>query len=190
MQSQGNKPFGLVLTGGKSTRMGTDKSLLNYRGKPQRDYLFELLASFCSRVFTSCRKDQDVPAALNPLIDYYSFPGPINGRMSAFREYPDTSWLIVAVDMPFVDEGVLQQLLNHRDKNKLATCFLHLPENFPEPLLTLWEASAYPLLLSYTESGNISPLVFLETHEVNMITPSDQKLLLNINTPKDKERLF
>jgi molybdenum cofactor guanylyltransferase len=190
VQSQENKPYGLVLSGGQSTRMGADKSLLNYRGKPHREYLYELLSAFCSRVFTSCRKDQKIPPALNPITDFYNFPGPINGILSAFREYPDTSWLIVAVDMPFVDDGVLQHLLNHRDKNKLATCFLHLPENFPEPLLTLWESSAYPLLLSYAESGNISPRVFLETHAVHMITPPDQKVLLNINSPKDKEGLL
>jgi molybdenum cofactor guanylyltransferase len=190
VQSRSNKPFGLVLSGGKSTRMGTDKSLLNYRNKPQREYLYELLSAFCSRVFTSCRKDQEVPTTLNPITDYYNFPGPINGILSAFREYPDKSWLIVAVDMPFVDDVVLQQLLNHRDNSKVATCFLHLPENFPEPLLTLWEASAYPLLISYAESGNVSPRVFLETHQVKLIIPHDQKILLNINSPKDKEGLL
>lgn len=190
MQSQDAKPFGLVLSGGQSTRMGTDKSLLSYHGMPHREYLFELLSAYCSRVFTSCRKEQEIPAALNPIADYYNFPGPINGILSAFRAHPETSWLIVAVDMPFVDKGVLQQLLNHRDKNKLATCFLHLPETFPEPLLTLWETSAYPLLLRYAESGNISPRVFLESHAVTMITPRDQKILLNINSPNDREKLF
>lgn len=190
MQSQVHKPYGLVLSGGFSTRMGTDKSLLDYRGKPQREYLFELLSTFCSRVFTSCRQDQDVPASLNPITDHYNFAGPINGILSAFRIHPDKSWLIVAVDMPFVDDGALQLILDHREKEKIATCFLHMPENFPEPLLTLWEASAYPLLLHYVESGNISPRVFLETHEVKLITPPDQKILLNINSPKDQEKFL
>ncbi|MFT5737968.1 MAG: molybdopterin-guanine dinucleotide biosynthesis protein A, partial [Maribacter sp.] len=33
------KIYGLVLAGGKSTRMGVDKGLITYHGLPQRDYL-------------------------------------------------------------------------------------------------------------------------------------------------------
>lgn len=166
--------------------MGTDKSLLEYKGKPQREYLFGLLSKFCSHVFTSCRKDQDVPPALNPIVDFYSFPGPINGILSAFHAHPNTSWLILAVDMPFVDEIVLALLLKHRDKSKVATCFLHSPDEFPEPLLTLWEPSAYPLLLDFAQSRNLSPRAFLEQSDIKTIQAPNEKILLNINYPEDK----
>jgi len=185
-----SRPYGLILSGGQSTRMGTDKSLLDYKGKPQREYLFELLSKFCASVFTSCRKDQEVPALLNPIVDAYTIQGPVNGILSAFRAHPKTSWLIVAVDMPFIDEAALQLLLDNRDENKMATCFLHMPDKFPEPLFTLWEPSAYPALLKFTSSGNISPRSFLEQHEVKMITPPDEKILLNINYPKDRGPLL
>jgi molybdopterin-guanine dinucleotide biosynthesis protein A len=186
---ESNEPFGLVLAGGLSTRMGTDKSLLDYRGKPQREYLFELLSGFCTRVFTSCRKGQDVPPALNPIVDSFAYPGPINGILSAFQLYPQNAWLIVAVDMPFVDAEALKLLLNNREGSKLATCFLNTREKFPEPLLTLWEPAAYQPLKRFVESGNISPRVFLETHDINTLLPPTEKILLNINYPKDKESL-
>jgi molybdopterin-guanine dinucleotide biosynthesis protein A len=141
-------------------------------------------------VFTSCRKDQDVPSKLNPIIDAYNFQGPINGILSAFHAHPKTGWLIVAVDMPFVDETALELLLGNRDLDKLATCFLHMPGKFPEPLLTVWEPSAYPALLKFTSSGNISPRAFLENHDVKKITPPDEKILLNINYPKDRGPLL
>ncbi|MEQ9006433.1 MAG: NTP transferase domain-containing protein, partial [Ekhidna sp.] len=44
--------------GGQSSRMGTDKSALNYHGKPQVEYLFELLQSKLSKAFVSVRKGQ------------------------------------------------------------------------------------------------------------------------------------
>ena len=63
--------------------------------------------------------------------------------------------------------------------------FLHEPENFPEPLLTLWEPAAYPLLVTYAAEGNISPRFFLESNAINIVKPPDKKVLSNINYPKD-----
>jgi len=182
-----SQPYGLILSGGKSSRMGSDKSLIVYHEKPQCEYLFELLTAFCSKVFTSCRKDQEVPERFHPLYDHYDYPGPINGILSAFHAYPDSSWLIIAVDMPLVDENVLKVLIENRDKKKVATCFKHLVEgSFPEPLLTIWEPLAYPLLLSYVNSGKISPRGFLEMADVKSIPVPDERILLNINFPEDR----
>ncbi|MDH4089736.1 MAG: NTP transferase domain-containing protein [Cyclobacteriaceae bacterium] len=183
-------PYGLILTGGQSTRMGTNKSLLNYNGTPQREYLFKLLSKCCSGVFTSCREDQEVPQSLNPLTDYYNFPGPINGILSAFQAHPKESWLILAVDMPFVDEKALQFLLSHRDKRKLATCFMHSPAKFPEPLLTLWEPAAHAPLLAFAQAGNMSARAFLAQANIQTIEPYDKKILLNINYPEDMDSLL
>jgi molybdopterin-guanine dinucleotide biosynthesis protein A len=182
--------YGLILTGGRSTRMGSDKSLLEYKGKPQREHLFELLSTICGSVFTSCRKDQDVPKSLQPITDNFDYTGPINGILSGMQTHPDKAWLVMAVDMPFIDIPALEFLLNHRDKNKVATCYLHLPEKFPEPLLTLWEPSAYPLLSSYAAAGNISPRVFLESSDIKAVKPPHKKILLNVNYPRDKGPLL
>ena len=177
--------YGLVLAGGRSIRMGTDKGLMDYKGTPQREYLFQLLSNVCERVFTSCRKEQNVPLSLNPITDKFDYDGPINGILSGIHTHPDKAWLIIAVDMPFIDLPSLQCLMLNREKTKVATCFLHQPENFPEPLLTLWEPKAYPLLLAYASEGNISPRIFLETNPVKVINPPDKRVLSNINYPKD-----
>ena len=163
--------------------MGRDKSLLVYHGKPQREYLFDLLGVCCDQVFTSCRQEQHVPSHLNPLVDSMGIPGPLNGILSAFALKPNTSWLIVAVDMPFLGSTALQLLIDKRDKTKLATCFFNAETQQPEPLLTLWEEQAYPYLLKFTEKGNISPREFLKTHPVNLIQPPDEKTLRNVNYP-------
>ncbi|HEX8041529.1 MAG TPA: molybdenum cofactor guanylyltransferase [Chryseosolibacter sp.] len=182
--SKNDDIFGLVLTGGYSTRMGADKSLLDYHGKPQREFVFELLGKFCAEVFTSCRKDQDVPPNLHPLPDTFEMKGPLNGILSAFSANPQRCWLILAVDMPYVSEDTLRLLVESRDREKLATCFYNEETQQPEPLLTLWEARAYPSLLKFAEAGNPSPREFLKTHPVNMIDPPDKKTLLNFNYPR------
>jgi len=50
--------YGLVLSGGKSTRMKKDKSTLEYYGKTQTQFCYELLSRYCTQVFISNRKEQ------------------------------------------------------------------------------------------------------------------------------------
>ena len=54
------KLYGLVLSGGKSTRMGTDKGLLDYFGKSQRVYSIEMLEKLNLKTFLSVRKEQKI----------------------------------------------------------------------------------------------------------------------------------
>lgn len=162
-----------------------DKSLLVYNGKPQREYLFDLLTGCCDQVFTSCRKDQNVPGTLKPLPDSVELPGPLNGILSAMAFDAKSSWLVIAVDMPFVTAEALELLIGNRDKNKMATCFFNRDAGQPEPLFTLWEPHAYTPLLEFAKKGNMSPRDFLKTHPVKMILPPDEKTLRNINYPEE-----
>jgi molybdopterin-guanine dinucleotide biosynthesis protein A len=162
--------------------MGMDKGLLVYHDKPQREYIFDLLNQYCSRVFTSCRPEQHVPASLNPLFDSQSVSGPLNGIMTAFS-YHDTAWLIVAVDMPFVDPAALEALIDARETSKIATCFFNREIHQPDPLLALWESHARVPLENYVRAGGNSPREFLNMHPVNMINPPHDKVLVNVNHP-------
>jgi Molybdopterin-guanine dinucleotide biosynthesis protein A len=165
--------------------MGVDKSSLSYHDVPQREFLYQVLCQHCECVFTSCRHGQDISSLRNPLPDRFEISGPMNGILSAFQQHPDKAWLIVAIDMPWVDEKVLEKLLAGRDPSKLATCFYHEAEKFPEPLLTLWEPAAFPLLLRYVQGGQISPRDFLNTHPVQLLIPEDPRILLNINSHEE-----
>lgn len=180
---------GLILAGGRSTRMGTDKGLLDYHGVPQREFLSGVLRTHCQEVFISCREEQRVPENLRPIVDSFKFAGPLNGILSAFQFSAKTAWLAVAVDMPFVNEAVIENLLVHRDTSKLATCYYNPETKQPEPLLTVWEKEVYPQLEKFVKEGNFSPREFLKTHPVNMIEPPDAKVLLNFNYPQDLSTL-
>src|SRR5688572_8249962 len=99
---------GLILSGGKSLRMGQDKGQIAFHGKPQREYLFDLLSTCCNHVFTSCKRTQDIAAKLNPLADLFEMDSPLNGILTAFRHTPSVAWLSVPVDMPMIDQAVLR----------------------------------------------------------------------------------
>jgi molybdopterin-guanine dinucleotide biosynthesis protein A len=185
MTTQFSSIRGLILAGGRSSRMGRDKGGIIVHGKTQREYLFDELSSVCVDVSTSCRKDQEIPQHLHPIIDAFPIDSPLNGILSAFQTSQDSAWLAVAVDMPYVDRNVFAALIDSRDISKVATCFYNSDTKLPEPLLTIWEPSAFPLLIRFAEGGNKSPRDFLSSHAVNIIQPPDHRIFYNMNTPDE-----
>ncbi|MEQ8363546.1 MAG: NTP transferase domain-containing protein [Cyclobacteriaceae bacterium] len=183
MRSKTTPLCGLVLGGGLSVRMGADKAYLNYHGKPQRDYAFELLDQFCGRTYFSI--NAQATSDKNTITDAYPFKGPLNGILSAFKHQPDAAWLTLPVDMPFVDETIIQFLIDHRDVTKVATCFYDSEGKLPEPLLTIWEPSCALLLKAFYDEGKTSPRDFLKTANIKLLQVPNKKALKNINTPSD-----
>lgn len=176
---------GLILAGGKSQRMGSDKSLINFHGKPQREYLFDLLSEVCATVYTAHKSGLVVPEYLNPIPDRFEIESPLNGILSAFTYAPNVAWLTAPVDMPNIDLHLLRYLLQHRNANTVATCFTDSDGKDPEPLFTLWEPTAYPLLKKYYDDGGKGVKYFLLNHPINLIAAPDKRLHLNINSADD-----
>jgi molybdenum cofactor guanylyltransferase len=174
---------GLVLSGGKSTRMNTEKGLISYHGKPQREFLFELLSQFCTKVFTSCKMVAKIPGKFNPLPDRFEREGPLNGILTAFEMDSKKAWLVLPVDMPMIDTDVINFLLLNRNPEKIATCFLDSNGENPEPLFAIWEPKAWGALKNYYVGGGESPREFLSLHDAALLTIPDAKYLININSP-------
>ncbi len=177
--------YGLVLAGGRSSRMGRDKGLIVYHNKPQREYIAALLGKFCSEVYVSCKAKEYISAAHNPLPDQFDLESPLNGILSAFEKNNSVAWLTVPVDMPYVDEAALAYLITHRNTNKMVTCFIDSDGKHPEPLLALWEAKAAIPLKLYYERGGISPREFLKQQDILLLHPPDKRIYQNINTPEE-----
>lgn len=165
--------------------MGFDKGSIDYHGKPQREYLFDLLGKYCNHVFTSCKKLNDIPETLNPLPDQFRIDSPLNGIVSAFKLNKDVAWLTVPIDMPMIDETTIEYLIAHRNESKKATCFFDSDGKNPEPLFTIWEPSASDELLQFYSAGKISPRDFLKQADTNIISVPNTRSLLNINSEEE-----
>src|SRR3990167_6557980 len=143
--------YGLVLIGGKSTRMRTDKANLKYHEKAQAVYCCELLKNFCEKVFVSCRKDQSLNEELKKYSTISDLPeftdiGPLGGMLSAMTKFPNVPWIMLACDLPFVNEDALRILLKERNPKKIATAFISRYDQLPEPLCAIYESPAQSLL--------------------------------------------
>jgi molybdopterin-guanine dinucleotide biosynthesis protein MobB len=104
-----------VLVGGKSTRMGKSKSMLKMGGITLVEKSFNTLSK-ASDVTVLLGKDKVPPSLKNVLSlpDVKGVQGPMAGMLSAFRWDPHSTWLIAAVDMPFMNVEAWDWLLRQR----------------------------------------------------------------------------
>lgn len=183
--------FGLVLAGGKSVRMGEDKGGINYHGKPQREYAADLLAPLCKQVFISCREDQvnEIESNYELLPDTFVDLGPFGAILSAFRAYPNHAWVVIACDLPLLNEETLQFLLENRNPSKVATAFKSPVNKFPEPLIAIWEPKAYSVLFQFLTQGYSCPRKVLINSDIEILTVSDENTLINVNDKHDLEQI-
>ena len=178
--------YGLVLGGGGSRRMKRNKSALHYHGKPQLEYAFDLLTQHCERVFVSVRKEQEPEHAQFPQIhDTPTFPGPLNGILSAMTRFPDMAWCVLANDLPYVDADTIRLLIRHRAPNKVAVAFRNPQKSFPEPLCTIYEPSIKAHLLAFMEAGGFIFRKVLEDVEIQLLEVPHEHILLNVNFPEE-----
>jgi molybdopterin-guanine dinucleotide biosynthesis protein A len=115
--------------------------------------------------------------------------GPYGAILTAMMSAPDAAWLVIATDLPFVTGETLQQLIANRNPAKVATAFLNPATGFPEPLITLWEPKAYPVLLSYLAQGNVCPRKALINSDTQIIEARDPQWLVNVNTPEELTKI-
>jgi molybdopterin-guanine dinucleotide biosynthesis protein A len=182
--------LGLLLAGGQSTRMKTDKAALSYGARPQLAEAFELLSRHVDRAWISVRADQvseKLRAGFPQIVDGRLGKGPIAGIIAAQARYPDAAWLVVACDLPRLDGATLVDLKSRRDPRRLATAFLGAVDGLPEPLCAIYEPASREAILAQVAAGRDCPRKFLMNHDAALLKLAHAPALDNVNTPQDQE---
>ena len=180
--------YGLVLAGGKSSRMGQDKALLMRDGKSQLETLVDLLTPAVDRVFVSTRPDQaEDPERrkFDQIVDRYSDIGPVAGILSAMEEYAHADWLVVACDLPNVDAATIQFLLDHRPSEAPFTAFRSTHDDLPEPLCAIYRAGSAVIVRQFVDDGIRCPRKILINSDTRLLVQPNPRSLDNVNTPDD-----
>jgi molybdopterin-guanine dinucleotide biosynthesis protein MobB len=183
--------YGLILAGGKSTRMGQDKAALNYHGVGQIDHTHKLLRNFTKHAFVSCRKEQEFLPHLKyhlQIHDRIFQMGPSGGIISAMLEHKHAAWLVVACDLPFLDEETIETLIKKRNPFKVATCYKSSRNDFPEPLCAIYEPKARETFFQYFSLDKTCPRKVLINSNTKKIKLDKNEALANINTPMEYQK--
>ena len=172
--------------------MGLDKGQLAYVGEPQAIRAWCMLDAVCLRAFVSVRPGQATAepySQLPSIVDEgQSAKGPAAGLLAAWARYDGIAWLVLATDMPFVDDSMLRELMDEREPGALATAFRGC-DGKPEPLCAIWEPHAHDALLSRARTGQRSLRGLLEESRIRCAEPPDASKLASVNTPEDHDRI-
>lgn len=182
--------YGLVLTGGKSSRMGTDKGSLIYHKKPQREHVADLLQLYCKKVFISVKSEQNFSSDYKIIQDKYRLNSPLNAILSAFDTFPNVHWLVVACDMPLISNHTIEKLMLGMDSKTIATAYENHTDGLPEPLITLYHTSARLLLLDFYKKGQKSPRRFLLKNDITLLKTKSELELFNANSPVEMQKII
>lgn len=174
----------LILTGGKSSRMGTDKASLVIGGSTLLDRLIALIKPLTNELFLSVAHDDQGDHELPVIADLEPSPGPLGGLQAAFKNDPEADWLLVAADLPRLKAEDLQALVDAHDPNQDVTCFLNPLDQHPEPLCALYSPSASAALDEAIRENRRCARRFLTSLKRFELTPSDPQALLNLNRPE------
>ena len=164
--------IGVVLAGGASRRMGRDKALLDWHGRPLLDHVrARLWEAGCEAVITS-------RAAPGCIADYYPDHGPLGGIHAVVRAQPAAGYLVVPVDMPLMPASLLRRLVDRGERQ--GAC--HYRRSFLPCYLKGGEALA-AMLERRLRGGDLSLAGFLRALNAWTLDGGDEIFFLNTNTP-------
>ncbi|GAB7081309.1 molybdenum cofactor guanylyltransferase [Megalodesulfovibrio paquesii] len=188
-------PWGMVLAGGKSTRLGRDKVLERVDGQPMLARMAELAGRHCRQVVVSGRDpaaQEAVPQAVRDLPwlpDEGPGGGPLRGISTCLRRLGGPL-LVLACDLPLLDDATVGRLLEahrHRPPQAVMTTFLQQATGFIEALVSVYEAEALPLLEAAAAAGmnKLSRAIPFERRHHIPYEPDQALVFFNINYPAD-----
>lgn len=186
-----------ILAGGRSVRMGVDKTLLSFDGRSLVARVADAVRQVCEKtIVVTNRLEMMAEAGLADDVvvvrDEVAHQGPLGGLVTALA-VAETEWVLaVAADMPHLEPDVIRALWDARDGGDVV---LPITEKGPEPLLALYrrEATLAPArrVLSTGRRRVVAMLPQVKVIEVPVeaLRSADPELrsLVNVNTPSDLE---
>jgi molybdopterin-guanine dinucleotide biosynthesis protein A len=145
---------GYVLAGGRSSRMGRDKALLELAGEPLASHAVRKLRRVCADVhILSSRPELERFA---PLVrDLHEGCGPMGG-LEAALEHSQHEWnLFLPVDMPFLPAAFLAAFVKGVVEGRwgVARVALFTVNGVPQPLLSMLHRDVAPYVREAMRSG-------------------------------------
>jgi molybdopterin-guanine dinucleotide biosynthesis protein A len=184
---------GVLLAGGQSARMGTDKAFLRIGDRTLIETCVAALRRcFVRNLIIANRPDAFVHLGLPVWQDDLPGLGPLGGILTGLRHAEAPSIFVVACDMPFLDPGLIRLMAGAMGGFDAVAA--KVKGRF-EPLHALYHRRILPAVEARIASKDYSVFRLLESLRVRSFTeaelesvPGWQRSLLNVNTPEELER--
>ena len=183
---------GYVLVGGKSSRLGVDKALLEFEGKPLVARVAEAVRAAAGRVTIVGPLEKYGHLGLRVIPDPVENFGPLVGLLAALEDSASPWNLVTACDMPYLDASFLHFLF---EEAQAAGTDVLLPidaDGNPEPLCAVYSLEARLTIRGHVEQGVHKITRAFEGLRVDELAPDryarfnpDGRIFTNLNTQED-----
>ena len=174
---------GILMCGGKSSRMGKDKYALLYNNLPLYKPALNTLQQFCNEIIISCNVAFPEFADFTVVEDDVKEIGPMGGIYSCLKRSSTRYNIVLACDMPLVNGELMTRLL---DTTATYDAIVPLVNGWPEPLYAIYNVSIIPMLETFIRAGRYSLKQILKESDVYYVhADTDVQELKNVNTPAE-----
>lgn len=175
---------GVILAGGRSSRMGQDKGLVKVNGQPLFEHIAARLAPQVSQILISANQNQHIYAENYPVIgDVTSdYAGPLAGMLAALQASPSEWTAFVPCDVPAFPDNLLDRLWN--EKGTAAIAYAE-DEYRAHPTLCLLHRRVITPLSDYLNAGERKLMLFFEQQVARKVRFENPSAFANLNTPED-----
>lgn len=180
---------GIILAGGKSSRMGAEKGLQELCGKPLIHYAIEALSGLCNTIIISSSSDVFNPLGYKVVADVFPGIGPMGGIYSTLKQSNTEENLVLSCDLPFVSAELMSFILENSKGYEVAVPWLG--DQHYEPLCGYYDLSVMDLISAYIQSNNYKlPDLFNEININRLVINNrlgfyNENLFLNVNSKHD-----
>ncbi len=179
---------GIILCGGKSSRMGKNKALLKINEKYIISYVIDTLRPFCDEIILSTNTKELDFLGFQTVNDKLNNIGPISGIFSSLQESKNEINIILSCDTPFINHYLVTELLSNSEN-----CDMVLPEfnSHLQPMTGIFKKIILPVIEREINSGNYIPPRIFEKTNLNKLKIKDKDpfyhkhLFFNVNSPED-----
>ncbi len=179
-----NDVTAIVLAGGKSSRMGDDKSLLPVKGKPLIQHIISQLSGYFTEIIIGANNAELYSdTKLRVIPDELPNQGPLMGIYSCLKASSTEINFVTACDIPQININLIQQMLD-----LVANCQIVMPvsnSNRYEPLFAVYKKSVAASIAELLGKGNRKVTDLLRVTDVKFVDFSNQQWYSNLNTKDD-----
>jgi len=178
---------GIILAGGKSTRMGTDKALLEINDKSLLSHTVKLCQSVCNQILISSGNAMHDVEGILRIPDVIEDCGPMGGIYSCLKHAVNDWSFVISVDAAFVTSDFVKFLSEHVENFDAVVPVHHTGK---EPLIALYNKKCIEVLKGSLDLADYKMHHFLEIINTNFVDSNHwidkyPRLFHNINSPKD-----
>ena len=182
---------GIILAGGKSSRMGEDKGLLNFKGKKLIEYSIDLLKLLCNEILISTNQAGYEQFGFTTVADKNWGCGPIGGIEAGLQQSKNEWCIVIACDTPFLEHDFLTAMIS---EIKEQDCIIPSHNNGIEPLVGIYNKELAFFFSQKIEQKEFKIKRIIEERQVHFfntdpILKKYPKLFFNMNTMEDMESI-